>query len=166
LHIQKAIHAPLDVDWTECSLEPVFVGKSSGPEEEGDTSADPIQHVLPQVIEATNRVLIGNGDFDMIILTNGTLMAIQNMTWNGQLGFSTRPSTPTNVKLPDLQYQATFAANGAPGLDGAQGIMGVHHFERGLMFVETYQSGHMQPEFQPRVAYRYIQWVLGRIDSL
>jgi len=164
--VKQAIHAPLDVDWTECSNEAVFVGGDSGPEEEGDNSADPIQHVLPQVIEATNRVLIGNGDFDMIILTNGTLLAIQNMTWNGELGFQAQPSTPTNVTLPDLQYAATFAENGAAGVDGPQGIMGLHHYERGLMFVETYQSGHMQPEFQPRVVYRYIQWVLGRIDSL
>lgn len=40
---------------------------------EGDTSVDPLQHVLPRVIEATNRVLIANGDFDVIIITNGTL---------------------------------------------------------------------------------------------
>lgn len=72
----SAIHAPLNVSWVECSNEAVFVGGNSGPETEGDTSPDPIQHVLPQVIEATNRVLIGNGDFDMIIITNGTLMSM------------------------------------------------------------------------------------------
>jgi len=27
-------------------------------------------------------------------------------------------------------------------------------------------SGHMQPQFQPRVAYRHAQWMLGRIDAL
>lgn len=103
----------------------------TGPEEEGDTSADPIQHVLPQVIEATNRVLIGNGDYDMIILTNGTLMSIQNMTWNGKLGFQERPSTPINIAMPDLQYAAVFANpdNGEAGWDGPQGIMGIQHYE-------------------------------------
>lgn len=45
----------------------------------GETSADPIQYTLPRVIERTGRVLISNGDLDMIILTNGTLLAIQNM---------------------------------------------------------------------------------------
>ena len=75
--VKKAMHAPLDSNWAVCSLEPVYVGGSSGPQSEGDTSADPIQKVLPQVIEATNRVLVGNGDFDMVIITNGTLMAIQ-----------------------------------------------------------------------------------------
>ena len=93
-------------------------------------------------------------------------MAIQNMTWNGKLGFQTAPSTPINITLLDLQYNATFVANGAAGWDGPQGIMGVQHFERGLMWAETYQSGHMQPAFQPRVTYRHLQWVLGRIDSL
>jgi carboxypeptidase D len=72
----SAIHAPLNVSWAECSTNPVFVGGNTGPESEGDVSADPIQHVLPRVIEATNRVLIANGDFDMIVITNGTLMSM------------------------------------------------------------------------------------------
>lgn len=79
------MHAPMDVDWLECAAEPVFIGKgggiyndaspgsgtsmqpyykygllmsSGGPEGYGDTSPDPIQGVLPRVIEATNRVLM------------------------------------------------------------------------------------------------------------
>ncbi|KAG9699739.1 serine carboxypeptidase, partial [Aureobasidium melanogenum] len=123
--VKRAIHAPLNVSWAECSNNAVFTGGNSGPETEGDTSPDPIQHVLPQVIEATNRVLIGNGDFDMIIITNGTLMSIQNMTWNGKLGFETQPSTPINITMPDLMYADVFASNGYKGLDGPQGIMGI-----------------------------------------
>jgi carboxypeptidase D len=75
--VKKAFHAPMNISWSECAVNPVFVGgpvidgyPSGGPQGEGDTAPDPIQHVLPQVIEATNRVLIGNGDFDMIIITN------------------------------------------------------------------------------------------------
>jgi carboxypeptidase D len=90
----------------------------------GDFSLDPIQSVLPQVIEATNRVLVANGDFDFEIVTNGTLISIQNMTWNGALGFQTAPSTPIDIKLPDLQYTAVFDASGLGGYDGpGQGIM-------------------------------------------
>lgn len=163
--VKKALHAP-NVTWAECSNNPVFVGGSSGPEQEGDTSANPIEHVLPQVIEATNRVLIGNGDFDMVIITNGTLLAIQNMTWNGHLGFQEKPSTPIDIKIPDLLYKDVFAENGASSLDGAQGIMGVQHYERGLMWVETYQSGHMQPQYQPRVAYRHLEWLLKRTEEI
>lgn len=171
--VKAALHAPSYVDWAECAVNPVFVGGTKagtyytgGPEGEGDLSPDPTQKVLPQVIEATNRVLVSNGDFDMIIITNGTLLAIQNMTWNGQLGFQTAPSTPIDITLVDLEYPDVFAANGAPGLDGPQGVMGVQHYERGLMWAETYLSGHMQPEFQPRVTYRHLQWVLGQIEIL
>ena len=102
----------------------------------------------------------------MIIITNGTLLAIQNMTWNGQLGFQTMPSTPINITIPDLQYEGTFDNQSAMGIDGPQGIVGIQHYERGLMWVETYQSGHMQPEFQPRAAYRHLEWVLGRVDTV
>lgn len=120
--VKMAIHAPLNVTWGECNGRP-FVGGDSGPETEGDTSADPIQHVLPQVIEATNRVLVSNGDYDMIIITNGTLLAIQNMTWNGELGFQTQPSDPINITIPDLMYASVYAENGGTGLDGPQGTM-------------------------------------------
>jgi len=130
--VKTAIHAPVDFDWSECANHNVFVNGT-------DSSALSIEHVLPQVIEATNRVLVANGDFDMIVITNGTLLSIQNMTWNGQLGFSAKPSTPINIPLPDLQYQALFAENGLAGLDGPQGIMGISHFERGLMWAETFQ---------------------------
>lgn len=163
--VKRALHAP-DVTWAECSNQPVFVGGNGGPEQEGDLSANPIEHVLPQVIEATNRVLISNGDYDMIILTNGTLLAIQNMTWNGHLGFQEKPSTPINIDIPDLMYKDTFRKNGAANLDGPQGVMGVQHYERGLMWAQTYMSGHMQPQYQPRVAYRHLEWVLKRTEEI
>jgi carboxypeptidase D len=163
--VKKALHAPANVDWTICTNENVFVGGNGvGPEGEGDISANPIEHVLPQVIEATNRVLIGNGDYDMIIITNGTLMSIQNMTWNGKLGFESAPNKPIDITLPDLQNAEVLRENGMNAT--GQGIMGIQHFERGLMWVETYQSGHMQPGYQPRVTYRHIQWLLGHIESL
>ncbi|KAK5010180.1 hypothetical protein LTR28_011373 [Elasticomyces elasticus] len=163
--VKEAMHAPQNISWTECS-GPVFKGRG-GQYRRGDLSADPIQSVLPAVIEATNRVLVSNGDYDFEILTKGTLMSIQNMTWGGKMGFQTKPFTPIDILLPDLQYAQVFVDSGLDGLDGpGQGIMGIQHFERGLMWGETYQSGHMQPQFQPRVSYRHLQWVLGRIDAL
>lgn len=54
--VKLAMHAPLDVTWGECA-GPVFLG-DGGPESEGDISPNPIEGVLPQVIEATSRVLI------------------------------------------------------------------------------------------------------------
>ena len=47
-----------------------------------------------------------------------------------------------------------------------QGVMGKNHFERGLMWSEVYDSGHMVPQYQPQVALRHLEWVLGRIDTL
>ena len=140
--VKAALHAPQDITWAECS-GPIFFGNgpggggTGGPEGEGDLSPDPIQGVLPQVIEATNRVIVGNGDYDMIILTNGTLMSIQNMTWNGQLGFQQQPTTPINITIPDILYEDIFCDPDNAGLCGddnpIQGIMGVQHYERGLM---------------------------------
>ncbi|KAK3114508.1 hypothetical protein LTR53_007112 [Teratosphaeriaceae sp. CCFEE 6253] len=190
--VKKAMHAPMNVSWDECNGG-VFLADdgngggpgSGGPESYGDTSPDPIQGVLPRVIEATNRVLISNGDLDMEILTNATLLAIQNMTWNGKLGFQKRPSKPINIKLPDLMYNQTFYDNGDAGMEDPQGYMGVQHYERGLMWAETKLSGHskspryqgrcdapanlrcvVQPQFQPRSTFRHLQWLLRRIDTL
>ena len=166
--VKRAMHAP-DIEWTECSVGSVFASsKGHGPDDnyQADLSLDPIQYVLPKVIEHTNRVLVSNGDLDMVIITNGTLLAIQNMTWNGKLGFQSEPSTPIIITEPDLEYEAVFDANQYNGFDDPQGTMGVQHYERGLMWAETYQSGHMQPEYQPRSSYRHIQWVLGRINEL
>lgn len=169
--VKKALHAPMNRTWGgSCGYHP-FKGHG-GPYGVGDTSLDSIQHVLPKVIETTNRVLIANGDYDQEILTWGTMLAIQNMTWNGKLGFQNKPSTPIDIKLPDLQYAQlfldTYLNYENDGFDGpgGQGIMGVQHYERGLLWAETYQCGHMQPQYQPRSSYRHLQWLLGKIDEL
>lgn len=161
--VKRAMHAPKNIEWLSCK-GPVFLG-DGGPQGEGDLSPDPIQHVLPRIIEATKHVLVSNGDLDSVILTDGTLLAIQNMTWGGKLGFQVKPSTPIVITLPDLQYSAVFEGNGYGGLDGAA-AMGIQHYERGLMWAQTYLSGHMQPQFQPRSSYRHLQWMLGHIDGL
>lgn len=102
---------------------------------------------------------------DFVIISNGTLLAIQNMTWGGELGFQTAPNATFTVEMEDLLYVENFAAAGLVGWDGAQGRMGTYHYERGLMFVETMQAGHMVAQFQPRAACKHLQWVLGRMDT-
>ena len=82
--MKAALHVPESISWAACNLhafDPIL-----------DKSPGPMQYVLPRVIEATNRTLIGGGDYDFQVLTNGTLMNIQNMTWNGKLGFQRAPS--------------------------------------------------------------------------
>lgn len=44
--------------------------------------------------------------------------------------------------------------------------VGIQHYERGLLWAEVYQSGHMEPEYQPRVAYRHLEWLLNRTQTL
>lgn len=167
LDVKAALHAP-PITWTACSPTPVYLARHSlgGPQAQGDLSPDPIQHVLPKLIEATNRVLVANGDFDFMVLTNGTLLAIQNMTWGGEMGFQEQPHAPFIVDTPDVQWDQVFFSNGLWGYNGAQGTMGVQHFERGLMWVQTFMSGHMVPQSQPRAALKHLAWVLGRIDEL
>ncbi|CAI7672312.1 unnamed protein product [Penicillium bialowiezense] len=165
--VKKALHVPEEINWELCSIESVFVSPEPGPEQSFDESPNPTEHVLPRIIEATNRVLISNGAWDYLIITNGTLVAIQNMTWNGQLGFQNRPTMPIHIDMPDLQYSALFDAEPGYGdFDGPQGIMGVQHYERGLMFAETFQAGHRQSQDQGRVSYRHVEWLLGDDEHL
>lgn len=58
--VKKAMHAPMDVEWLECAPHLVLIAGNGkgGTEGYGDTSPDPIQGVLPRVIESTNRVLV------------------------------------------------------------------------------------------------------------
>jgi len=161
--VKAAMHAP-NITWFSCSHEDVFIGNATGTLF-NDLSVDSIQHALPRVIEATNRVLVGNGDYDMQVTTNGTLLSIQNMTWNGMLGFQSTPSTPMNIQIPELVYGGLLTETGT-GSIGAQGIMGIQHYERGLMWAQTFQATHMLPMSQPRSAYRHLQWLLGHTETL
>ena len=68
-----------------------------------------------------------DADWDGLVYTNGTLLAINNMTWHGKLGFQEKPSQEFEVPIAiDTYYY------GSP-----QGVMGIAHYERGLMWVET-----------------------------
>jgi hypothetical protein len=78
-------------------MQRTCVFRQRGPEGEGDTSLDPIQSVLPRVIGATNRVLVSNGDLDMSIIADGTLLVIQNMSWGGELDFQSQPNTSMSL---------------------------------------------------------------------
>ena len=69
----------------------------------------------------------------MILISNGTLMMIQNMTWNGAQGFQSKPTEPFYVPYHDDPSQSTLA--------GA-GVFGTTHTERGLTWVSIDLSGH------------------------
>lgn len=144
--VQQAINAPVQ-EWNECSNGVL----------ETDTSLPSGLSVLPRVIEKAKRTVIGHGSLDFILLYNGTLMMIQNMTWNGQQGFQEAPSTPFYVPYHSGTSAETLAGSG---------VFGTTHTERGLTWVETWLSGHMVPQYAPSAAFRQLEFLLGRIPSL
>lgn len=62
--VKKAIHAPLDVNWEECSNVDVFVHNR-------DLSLPPALSVLPSVIEKNQRTVIVHGLADFILIAEG-----------------------------------------------------------------------------------------------
>jgi carboxypeptidase D len=68
---------------------------------------------LRSVIERTNNTVIAHGYLDYILLANGTLMTIQNMTWNGAQGFQKLPIEPPFVPYHESLTQLQ---NGTPSV--------------------------------------------------
>ncbi|KAI0352504.1 alpha/beta-hydrolase [Trametes cingulata] len=137
--VKRAIHAPLNVTWAECSDIDVFTRG-------GDRSLPPAFTVLPSVIEKSERAVIVHGLADFILIAEGTRIVIQNMTWNGKQGFQTPIKNDSFI------------------VDG-MGAMGTAHTERGLTFFEVALSGHMVPQFSPRAAFQIMEYLMGFRDT-
>lgn len=160
--VKEAIHAPINVTWEECASDNVFLNGT-------DLSAPSIFRAVPNVIEHTNNVIIGNGILDMIIIANGTLLSIQNMTWNGELGFQSKPTEAFYVPYHNLSTYDTLSLSAdeiALGTIAGAGVMGAAHSERGLTYVTVALSGHMVPQYAPSAAFRQLEFLLGRVSSL
>lgn len=154
--VQKAINAP-PTNWAQCSSTNVFGGVNNN-KSRSDTSLGPAQNgVLQRVIEYTNNTIIGSGNLDMLLSTNGTLLAVQNMTWNGCQGLQEYPGKEFYVP-----YHPEY--NGG-ALSGA-GHVGSYGTERGLTFYQVQLAGHELPGYAPGAGYRSLELLLGRIDSL
>jgi len=102
---------------------------------------------LPNVIEKSERVVVVHGLADMVLIAEGTRVAIQNMTWGGKQGVQT-PIENETFHVKDF------------------GVYGNTHTERGLTFVEFYFSGHMTPQFVPWAAFQTVQYLLGQEPSV
>lgn len=74
------------------------------------------------------------------MISNGTLMMIQNMTWNGAQGFQTKPTDPFYVPYHDDPNPSTLAGSG---------VFGTTHTERGLTWVSIDLAGHSKISSQP-----------------
>lgn len=129
--VQAAINAP-PTNWMQCTDKNVFAGPAGNNPK--DESLGPAQDgVLQHVIESTNNTIIGVGGLDYLLPTNGSLLVIQNMTWNGLQGFQTPPATDFFVP-----YHPEY--NGG-SLAGA-GNLGKWVYERGLTFYSVELAGH------------------------
>ena len=165
--VQAVLHAPNPTNFYECAGGPNLFPK-------GDKSIPSALGPLPSVIERTNNTIIGHGLLDFFFFANGSLITIQNMTWNGAQGFQTPPSTTQNFFVPyhqSLDYIMSIInyaiPNTLPQYDTAgAGMQGTWHTERGLTFVTVPLGGHEIPQYTPGAAYRILEFLLGRIKDL
>jgi carboxypeptidase D len=148
--VQAAVNAPIQ-DWAECTSIDVFVDGT-------DTSLPSALSVLPSVIDRCERTVIGHGLLDYILIYNGTLLAIQNMTFGGSQGFSSPPED--DFIVPNLYPELSLSS-----LAGS-GILGKYHTEKKLTVVTIDLGGHTIPQYAPSAAYRQMEFLLGRIPSL
>jgi carboxypeptidase D len=148
--VKRVIHAPLESTWQLCTDTPViadFIDQSPP----SALTNGPLQ----RVIEATNNVIVAHGTLDMILLLNGTLLTLQNLTWNGAQGFTAPPVHPFHVPL-DMETT----------LPAGAGELGQWTSDRGLTFCTVELSGHEIPAYQPAAALRQLELLLGRIANL
>lgn len=71
--VKKAIHAPVDVQWTECSNGSVFVGS-------GDTSLPSSFEVLPRILAHGVPTVVVTGLADFAVLSEGWVFVIRHLT--------------------------------------------------------------------------------------
>ncbi|KAF2184156.1 alpha/beta-hydrolase [Zopfia rhizophila CBS 207.26] len=154
--VQEALHAVVGTNWMQCTDVNVF-GNGNATSDAEDTSLGPAQNgVLQRVIEYTNNTIVGSGDLDMILTTNGTLLALQNLTWNGVQGLQEYPSKPLYAPYHPEYNLGALAGSGYQGKWG---------HERGLTFYTAQLAGHELPGYTPGVAYRMLEILLGRVKD-
>ena len=125
------------------------------------------------MVERTNNVVVGSGLLDYLLLTNGTLATLNNMTWNGAQGFSSNPYAeklfvPSNPFIGQVIFETTTQPIPATavGLQAGAGYLGSAYTERGLTFTTVNLAGHEVPQYAAGAAYRQLEFLLGRIGSL
>lgn len=160
--VKTAIHAPVDIEWMLCTDRPVIANWTDMALPSALTGGP-----LQRIVEATGNVIVAHGTLDMILILNGTLLTLQNLTWNGAQGFSRPPLQPFHVPSRQLSTKdSALAEEGAGSSIGSQGRMGRWISERGLTFCSVELSGHEIPAYQPAAAFRQLELLLGRVANL
>ena len=131
--VQAAINAPVGTNWKQCTDINVFGGASDN-KTLRDQSLGPAQDgVLQHVIESINNTIIGVGNLDFLLPTNGTLLALQNVTWNGAQGLQS---------FPGSEFFAPYHPEYNGGALAGAGKVGLWGSERGLTFYQVQLAGH------------------------
>lgn len=156
--VQETLHVNVGTAWEVCSSDPVFPDmKNRSSPYDTDLSLPPANNgVLRNVIETTNRVIIGSGNLDALLNTNGTLFAIQNMTWNGWQGLE---------DFPDRDFISPYHPDTYQSSSGS-GVVGKWGRERGLTFYQIQLAGHTVPGDALGPSFRVMEVLLGRVDNL
>lgn len=79
--------------------------------------------LLARMIEQSTKTIFISSEYDFKLITNGTALALQNLTWNKDQGFSKPPLTP----IFDVERKQR----------------GLAVTERGLTFASIKGSGHL-----------------------
>lgn len=108
--VKAVIHAPAK-EWEFCTNNPVFVNGTDTSVVDGPGS----QPVLPNVIDRTQNVILGHGSQDFVLISDGTLLSIQNITFGGMMGFQTRPVEPLYIPYHANDDFTTVAGAGIMG---------------------------------------------------
>ncbi|KAH9817558.1 putative carboxypeptidase cpdS precursor [Melampsora americana] len=137
--VREAFHVPKgSKKWYECSgANNIFPN--------GDGSQPPAWTVYPRVIEKSQRTLLAHGLWDFRVFSQGSQLAVQNMTWSNAQGLSKPLTIPFMVK--------------------GQGQLGNFRTERGFTLAEVDKAGHMIPRDQPQAALQLLQFLLGQRET-
>jgi carboxypeptidase D len=123
---------------------------------------------LPSVVERTNNTTISHGLLEFLLFDNGSLITIQNLTWNRfQESQEQNFFVSYHQSLGCILEIANAAISNTPQIDTAGGgYQGVMYTKRGLTFVTVALAGHEIPLYVPGAAYHQLEFLQGRIDSL
>lgn len=163
--VRNLLHVPPGREWSGKSLFNVYTNPRNV--SSGDDSPSALFTVLPGVLERIpGRSLFANGQLDMLIPSNGTLLSLQNATWRGAQGFS--EYLPNILNIPSSGLNSTDEEGvwgGYTKLEhaGRSGEMGRWAFERGVGFIDVAYAGHAIGRYNAPAMFRIIEVLLGRV---
>ena len=102
--------------------------------------------------------MLTNTYSDFLLAPNGTLFALQNVTWHGAQGFHKYPQ--------DHDFYVPYHPEYNGGRLSEAGIVGQWGHERGLTYYEVQLAGHELPGYSAGSGYRVLEKLLGRIKNL